>query len=237
MISIPLVFSQPYPCSYLENEIARPVFVHPAFGMTIEHYSELIQQGFRRSGDEVYAPRCWNCSACIPVRLLVSNFVPNRSQKRCLKKNKHTQVEVKSPEFSQEQYHTYLRYQKARHVDGSMANSSADEYMGFLSSSWCDTVLVEFSVDGKIAAIAVVDRLENALSAVYTFFDPDFNEYGLGVYAVLWQIDWAKHLQKEYLYLGFWIKDCKKMSYKNKYQPLQVFLNHQWQSYENSFLL
>ena len=228
MISIPLFLTEKHPCSYLDDEVAQPAFVHPLFDMTAAIYSELIKQGYRRSGDEVYSPHCPNCTACIPVRLRVLDFIPNRSQKRCLQKNSSTQVVIKPPEFEQKHYEMYLRYQAARHREGSMSDSSPEDYLHFLKSSWCDTCFVEFLIDGELAAIAVVDRLDDALSAVYTFFEPKFSGYGLGVYAVLWQIEWAKQLQKEFLYLGFWIKRCKKMSYKSDYQPLQVFRDKQW---------
>lgn len=113
-----------------------------------------------------------------------------------------------------------------------MANSGKREYIDFLKSTWCDTRFVEFSIEGELAAIAVVDDLGDALSAVYTFFDPKFSAYGLGVYAVLWQIEWAKTLHKEFLYLGFWIKQCRKMSYKSDYRPLQIFKDKEWIGYD-----
>ncbi len=228
MISIPLFLTDKHPCSYLDDEVAQPAFVHPLFDMTSGIYSELIKQGYRRSGDEVYSPHCPNCSACIPARLQVADFIPSRSQKRCLSKNSHTLVVDKPAEFDKSHYGMYLRYQAARHGDGSMAQSSPNDYLSFLKSTWCDTHFVEFLIAGELAAIAVVDHLDNALSAVYTFFDPKFSEYSLGVNAVLWQIEWAKQLQKEFLYLGFWIKRCKKMSYKSDYQPLQIFKDKQW---------
>jgi leucyl-tRNA---protein transferase len=234
MISIPLFLSEKHPCSYLDGEEAQPAFVHPLFEMTTGIYSELIKQGYRRSGDEVYSPHCPDCSACIPARLRVSDFTPNRSQQRCLRKNSNTQVSIKPPEFDKTHYEMYLRYQNARHQDGSMAHSSKNDYLHFLKSAWCDTSFVEFSVNGELAAIAVVDRMENALSAVYTFFEPKFSGYSLGVYAVLWQIGWARQLGKEYLYLGFWIKQCKKMSYKSDYQPLQIFKDKQWVSFDSN---
>jgi leucyl-tRNA---protein transferase len=228
MISIPLFLTEKHPCSYLGDEEAQPAFVHPLFDMTTGVYSELIAQGFRRSGDEVYSPHCPNCSACIPVRLRASEFTPNRSQRRCLQKNINTQVVIKPAEFDQGHFDLYRRYQAARHREGSMFDSSQEDYVRFLKSSWCDTHFVEFLINDELAAIAVVDLLNNALSAVYTFFEPKFSSYGLGVYAVLWQIEQAKRLQKEFLYLGFWIKRCKKMSYKSEYQPLQIFKNKQW---------
>jgi leucyl-tRNA---protein transferase len=230
MISIPLFLSEQHPCSYLDDEYAQPAFVHPAFDMTTAIYSELIQRGYRRSGDEVYSPHCPDCSACIPVRLKVSDFIPNRRQKRCLRKNTSTVVVVKPPEFDKTHYELYLRYQAARHPDGSMAHSSHSDYLNFLKSSWCDTSFAEFFINGELAAIAVIDLLDNALSAVYTFFEPKFSDNSPGVFAVLWQIEWAKQMEKEFLYLGFWIKRCKKMSYKSEYQPLQILKDKEWLS-------
>jgi arginyl-tRNA--protein-N-Asp/Glu arginylyltransferase len=227
-ISIPLFLTQEYDCSYLDGEQAQSAFVHPTFQLTTPVYSQLIEQGFRRSGNQVYVPKCLQCSACIPARLAVNEFKTNRNQKRCLKKNSQTQVIVKPPVFERQHYDMYIRYQNMRHGDGSMAHSSPDEYLAFLGSSWCDTRFVEFSINNELAGIAVVDYLDNALSAVYTFFDPELSSYSLGVYAVLWQIEQAKRQQLEYLYLGFWIKNCKKMSYKSEYQPLQLFINNCW---------
>jgi leucyl-tRNA---protein transferase len=228
VISIPLFLTEKHPCSYLDGEYAQPAFVHPVFTMTTAIYSELIKQGFRRSGDEVYSPHCPDCTACIPSRLRVQEFLPSRSQKRCWQKNSNIKAVVKPPEFDKAHFDMFLRYQKTRHQQGSMAKSSKGDYIHFLKSNWCDTNFVEFLIDDELAAVAVVDQLDNALSAVYTFFDPKFSDYGLGVYAVLWQVEWAKQLQKEFLYLGFWIKQCKKMSYKSNYQPLQTLKDKQW---------
>lgn len=230
MISVPLFLTEKHPCSYLDGEIAQPAFVHPLFNMNANVYSGLIQQGFRRSGDEVYAPQCPNCSACIPVRIKVADFVPNRSQKRCLRKNVQTQAVVRPAEFDNTHYEMYLRYQISRHQGGLMAKSSAQDYLDFLKSAWCETFFVEFFIEGELAAVATVDEVDHGLSAVYTFYEPKFLAHSLGVYAVLWQIERAKLMGKEFLYLGYWIKECKKMSYKSDYQPLQAFRNKQWKT-------
>jgi arginine-tRNA-protein transferase len=228
MISIPLILIPPHACSYLDDQQSQSVFVHPNYPLTTSIYTQLIAQGFRRSGDEVYTPHCSNCAACIPTRLAVHDFKPDRSQQRCWRKNSHTTAIIKPAVFEQAHYELYLRYQKIRHTGGNMADSSPDEYIDFLSSSWGNTVFVEFSINNELAGVAIVDQLDNALSAVYTFFDPKFSSYSLGVYAVLWQIDYAKRQHKNFLYLGFWIQACQKMAYKSHYQPLQLFRNKQW---------
>ncbi|MDD5319777.1 MAG: arginyltransferase [Methylococcales bacterium] len=228
MVSIPLFLAQEHPCSYLEGECAQSVIVYPSYPLTTAHYAQLITQGFRRSGNEVYAPHCPHCSACIPARLAVARFKPNRSQKRCISKNINTRVIVKPAVFEQAHYDMYLRYQIDRHTGGSMAHSSPEDYINFLSSSWCNTKFVEFLINNELAGVAVIDQLENALSAVYTFFEPKFARASLGAYAILWQIEQAKLQKLDFLYLGFWIKACKKMAYKSVYQPLQLLIDNQW---------
>jgi arginyl-tRNA--protein-N-Asp/Glu arginylyltransferase len=228
MISIPLILTQDHPCSYLEGERAQSLFVHPACRLTSALYGQLLALGFRRSGDEVYAPCCGKCSACIPARVPVDEFKPDRSQKRCLKRNRNTRVIIKPAIFEQAHYEMYLRYQNFKHEGGAMTESSPYEYLNFLGSSWCNTCFAEFSIGNELSAVAVIDQFDQSWSAVYTFFEPKFYEYSPGMYAVLWQIEQARRLQKKYLYLGFWIKNCRKMAYKSVYQPLQLYVGQQW---------
>ncbi|MFI3136954.1 MAG: arginyltransferase [Methylococcaceae bacterium] len=228
MISIPLFSTQQHSCSYLPNKMAQSAFVHPSVQMCTAIYAQLIAKGFRRSGDDVYIPICSACSACIPVRVPIAEFKPNRNQRRCLSKNSHTEAIIKPAIFEQQHYDLYLRYQKSKHPDGDMQYTSAEDYTRFLSSTWCDTYFIEFTITGQLVAVSVIDRFDDALSAVYTFFDPDFSHYSLGVYAVLWQLNTAKHLNLEWLYLGYWITDCQKMNYKNQYQPLEMYRDEQW---------
>jgi len=228
MISIPLLLSNEHLCSYLDGELARSLFVNPALPLSPALYAELLAKGFRRSGDNAYRPHCLQCQACIPIRLDVNKFKPNRSQQRCQKKNCGTNAIIKPAVFEQAHYDLYLRYQKTRHGDGEMANSSPDDYLSFLSSSWCDTRFVEFSINGELTGVAVVDQFENALSAVYTFFEPKFSNYGLGVYAVLWQIAHAQSTGRQFLYLGYWIQDSQKMAYKQQFNVQEMLVDGEW---------
>lgn len=234
MSSVPLLLTPPHPCSYLDDKDAQSAFVGANCTLTTRLYSKLIAHGFRRSGDEVYSPHCANCSQCVASRILVAEFKPNRNQKRCAKKNQQTTTIIKPAVFEQKHYELYMRYQQHKHPDSDMANSTHDDYIRFLGSSWCNTRFVEFHIEGQLAAVAVIDFLDNALSAVYTFFDPDMLANSLGVYAVLWQIEQAEQLGLDYVYLGYWIADCQKMAYKNQYQPLQGFINRSWQMVDKS---
>ncbi len=229
MISIPLLLSEDHQCSYLSGETAKTAFVHPAFPVDNKLYSRLIEQGYRRSGDEVYAPFCKNCQKCISVRIPVNDFIPNRRQRRCRKKNQHTQAFIRPAGFQQNHYALYVKYQQSRHHGGLMAESTPEEYINFLRADWSTTMFVEFYIEQTLIAVAVVDVLENGLSAVYTFFDPDFSHFSPGMYGILWQLEHARSAALDYLYLGYWIEECQKMSYKNQYQPLFGFFDHQWQ--------
>jgi len=228
MISVPLWLTAEHACSYLDDKQAQSAVVDPDFRLDTKLYSGLIEQGFRRSGDQVYIPYCQGCQACVPTRVPVAEFRPDRKQKRCAKRNEQTRVNIKPAEFDPRHFDLYRRYQAARHDKGEAGVISPQEYMQFLGSSWCDTWFVEFSIQEKLAAVAVVDVLDHALSAVYTFFEPEFADRSPGVFAVLWQIEQARKLNLDYVYLGFWIKDCRKMSYKNQYQPLFGLTGQQW---------
>jgi len=229
IMSIPLWLTQESACSYLDGKRSKSVVVHPDFAMDTQVYSRLIEQGFRRSGDQVYKPHCSKCAACVPTRIPVTKFIPNRQQRRCLRRNQHTQIIIKSAEFNERHFELYRKYQTARHGKDRESALTREDYLQFLGSTWCDTWFVEFFVQDQLAAVAVVDELDHALSAVYTFFDPDLSEYSLGVFAVLWQIEAARQHQLDFVYLGFWIADCRKMRYKIQYQPLQGWIAGQWQ--------
>jgi leucyl-tRNA---protein transferase len=232
MTSVPLLLTTPHACGYIDGLQSQTLFVHPRYELDNATYSQLIQRGFRRSGGDVYTPHCPNCTACVPTRLAVQQFQPNRSQQRCWKRNRQTTAVIKSAVFDSAHYQLYLHYQQSRHTGGDMAHSSPDDYLGFLTSAWSDTAFVEFFIANELAGVAVVDSVDNALSAVYTFFDPKFSHYSLGVYAVLWQIELAKQQHKEFLYLGYWIAECRKMAYKRNYQPLQILHNQHWHTLE-----
>lgn len=232
MISIPLFVTETQPCNYLDKKNSQSAFVHPSFSLNTATYSQLIAQGFRRSGNEVYTPHCSTCTQCIATRLIANQFIANRNQKRCIKKNQQTTVIIKPAQFEQAHYDMYMRYQTDRHGNGGMADSTKEDYINFLSSRWCNTLFVEFSINKELASVAIVDLLENGLSAVYTFFEPKFAQYSLGNYAVLWQIQHALEMDLEFVYMGFWIKNCRKMSYKTQYQPMQGFIENQWTTLE-----
>lgn len=218
----------PHACGYLPGRLASNAVVDPELRMEPWLYTRLAEIGFRRSGPRVYRPACPGCQACIPLRLPVAGFRPNRSQRRIRQRNRDLEVIERPAGFDAEHFGLYCRYLKARHADSDMETMREEEYLAFLTCSGIETRFIDFRLNGRCAAVAVVDVLTNALSAVYTFFDPALARRGPGVNAILEEIDIARRLGKDWLYLGYWIGDCRKMRYKNAYRPCEVFVDGRW---------
>ena len=220
----------PYACSYLPGRLARSQVAAPAGLVDTVVYSELVRLGFRRSGQHVYRPRCDACRACTPVRVAVDDFRPSRSQRRCQARNADLSMRLKPLVFDEAHYRLYRRYQAARHAGGGMDQDDREQFRGFLLQSRVDSALAEFTLDGAVVMVALMDRLMDGLSAVYTFFDPDLPRRGLGTFGVLTEVRLAREMGLPYLYLGYWIEAVGKMAYKRVYQPLEALIDGQWQT-------
>lgn len=216
-------------CGYLPDRQASNVFIDPRQEIDAGIFSFLSSYGFRRSGSHVYKPRCAECQACQPLRVIVNEFVPSKSQRRCLNRNQDLQAFLLTDIRNDEYYSLYEKYISARHADGEMYPPTRQQFEDFLSSEWGATRYVCFrDPDDKLVSVAVVDCLHNGLSAMYSFFDPDQDKRSLGVFNILYQILWAKDQDLAYLYLGYLIDGCDKMNYKNKYKPYQLLKGDHW---------
>ena len=195
-----------------------------------EVYSALVRRGVRRSGAFTYRPHCDDCNACVPVRLPVNELQLNRMQRRAMKKHADLTVRELPLAFFSEHYALYTRYQNARHAGGGMDEDSHEQYAQFLLQSRVDTRLIEFSENGVIRMVSLIDILDDGLSSVYTFYDPDVPEASYGTYNILWQARQCRALDLPYLYLGYWIASSRKMAYKTRFRPIEGLLDGRWQT-------
>lgn len=220
-------------CSYLDDKQAITLFADPLAVVDKDLYSELSAVGFRRSGTHIYRPYCQSCSACIPVRLPVGKFALKRRHKRVLKSNSGIRSHRVEPLMTEEYFELYDRYITLRHHDGDMFPASRDQFESFLVDGRSEAIFYEFREAGELLAVAVADELNDGLSAIYTFFEPELQQRALGVYAILCLIEETKKLNLEHLYLGYWIKECQKMNYKMDYKPIELYVNNAWVSIDS----
>ncbi|MDO6462274.1 arginyltransferase [Granulosicoccaceae sp. 1_MG-2023] len=212
------------PCSYLPGRQASSVYANPDEPLDADLYDLLLHQGFRRSGELIYRPDCKDCDACIPVRLRIADFTPARRHKRTLARNADISLSVARPQLTEEYFTLYSRYLQAQHPGGGMDEHDEQAFRDFLVTDSLESRFVELRDAGQqLLAVAVTDVVSDGLSCVYTFYDPAQNKRSPGVLAILQQIELARAAGLPYLYLGYWISDCRKMAYKKDYQPLEYF--------------
>lgn len=220
--------TQEFDCSYLPNRQEQLLVILDPSCYSTDKFESLLGLGFRRSGNQIYRPHCPICSACNSVRVLAQDFIPSKSQKRKLNKAKN-QFEVKySTQERPEYYPLYSKYITMRHQGGSMYPPEKEQFQSFLLCSWLKITFIELWHQDTLAAVAVTDCMNSSISAIYTFFDPDFEHYSLGSVMILEQLKFAKEQNKQYVYLGYQIDECDKMKYKTQFLPAQKQLNDEW---------
>ena len=224
----------PAPCPYLDGKVERKVFTHLIGPEGRELNNTLSNLGFRRSQNIVYRPACDGCAACTSVRVVVEEFDLTRSFKRVLARNRDLGAHVLPAVATLEQYEVFRGYLDARHGDGGMADMTPFDYAQMIETGTTDTHLIEYRArsvkddPGPLVAVALVDRLRDGLSMIYSFYDVDEGQRGLGTYMVLDHIRRAFEAGLPHVYLGYWVEDSPKMGYKARFKPQEHLIGDNW---------
>ena len=226
----------PQPCPYLDGRSERKLFT-ALQGENAERLNDaLSKQGFRRSQNVLYRPTCTECSACLSARIRVADFVPNKSQRRALRRNSHLRRDATSPWATEDQYALFRRYLDSRHADGGMADMDIFEFAAMIEETPVKSRIVEYSappgpgeLHRRLMAVCLTDVLDDGLSMVYSFYDPDQRGDSLGTYIILDHVEIARKAGLPYVYLGYWVPGSRKMGYKAGFGALDIYKNGRWQ--------
>lgn len=229
------------PCPYLEGKLERKVFTHLLDVDANTINSMLTGAGFRRSQTIAYKPACDGCSACVSVRIPVDTFQPSTSQRRIIKKNIDLERVPREPMATEPQFELLHTYLQDRHANGGMSDMDEDDFSAMVEETTVDTIIFEYWKKSdpadetqeplgrqKLIGASVTDVIDDGLSMVYSFFDPSESARSLGSYMILDHVKKAREMGLPYVYLGYWIDDCRKMAYKAKYQPLEALTMDGW---------
>lgn len=221
----------PSPCPYLPDRMERKIFTQldPLDGPHLNNY--LTHAGFRRSQNVIYRPACETCRECRSLRIDVQRFQTNKSFKRTIKRNADLSIETKYSAATDEQFDLLKRYLHNRHTGGGMTSMDFERYEMMVEECASETEITEFrNQDGTLIAAMLVDHLSDGMSLVYSFFDPEESHRSLGNFMILTHIKLCLQLGMQYLYLGYWVPDSPKMSYKARFQPAETLTHAGWKS-------
>ncbi|MGE3181825.1 MAG: arginyltransferase [Phycisphaerae bacterium] len=215
-LSLPLLRGEDHPCAYLPDRTASALYWLGG-AVSGASYQQLMDLGFRRSGDVIYRPSCRGCRSCVALRVPVDAFLPTRSQRRALRRNADIRLEVGAPRLDEQRFALFQRYLQSQH-DGEMIQTR-DGYEQFLVRGFADTLEMAYWLEGRLVSVGIVDPTPKSLSSVYFYFDPEMRSRSLGVYSVLKEIEFCRQHALPYWYAGFYVADCRKMAYKRQFGP------------------
>jgi arginine-tRNA-protein transferase len=219
----------PLPCPYVAGRTERKVVTEITGPDADQLHDRLSRAGFRRSHNIAYAPVCPSCQACVPIRIPVMRFQPDRTLKRIARANALVEAFEVPARATAEQFQLFQRYQRQRHTDGDMATMSFYDYRAMVEDTPIETLVVEFrDPDDRLVGACLADRLGDGLSAVYSYFAPGLEKRSLGTFTILWLIARARALELPYVYLGYWVPESRKMAYKARFRPSEVLAGGAW---------
>lgn len=224
--------TNPAPCPYLDGKEERKVFTNLAVDDAEALHDALSHGGFRRSQSIAYRPACTACSSCRATRIPVADFVPSKRWRRVLRKNDDFVRTPRHPTATREQFRLLKRYLDGRHAKGGMASMDLRDFVSMIEGSPVPSVIFEYRLgdeeDAPLIAAALVDVLKDGLSMVYSFFEPEYANRGIGNFLILDHIEYARELNLPYVYMGYWVEDSPKMGYKADFRPLEVLYGDEW---------
>ncbi len=221
----------PLPCPYIAGRTERKVVTELTGGDAETLHNRLSRAGFRRSHNIAYAPVCPQCSSCIPIRIPVATFQPDRTLRKLARANAQVRAAEMPSRATAEEFALFQRYQQARHGSGDMATMSFYDYRAMVEDTPIETCLVEFrDPDGALIGVCLTDCLGDGLSAVYSFFAPGLERRSLGTYTILWLLERARERGLPYVYLGYWVPESSKMAYKARFKPSEILAGGAWRT-------
>ena len=227
--------TEPMPCPYIDGLMERKLFTHMTGDKADEINNNLTHAGFRRSQTIAYRPACDECAACRSVRVRVEDFTASKNLRRIVNRNQDLRVQVQPPQSTREQYELLHRYLDHRHSEGGMADMTPQDYMTMVEETAVSTRMIEYRTpDNQLVACLLRDTMYDGYSMVYSFFDPDLPARSLGSYIILQQIQDAQDNALAYIYLGYLIESCTKMSYKKRFKPLEILGKDGWEAYQDA---
>ena len=221
----------PQPCPYLPGRMERKLFTALQGDSAEKLNDSLSKQGFRRSQNVLYRPSCSDCSACLSARIDVRRFQPSKSQRRALKRNANLVRRASSPWATEEQFSLFRRYLDTRHADGGMADMDIFEFAAMIEETPIRSRVVEYSdiASGDLKAVCLTDVLDDGVSMVYSFYEPELARQSLGTWMILDHVEIAREAGLPYVYLGYWVPGSPKMGYKANFSALEVYKDGRWQ--------
>jgi leucyl-tRNA---protein transferase len=224
--------TSPVACPYVPGRAERKLVVELVGGGSALFYDELSRAGFRRSHRFAYRPACRGCSSCVPVRIAVHDFIHTRSTRRIRNTNCDISGRLVAARATPEQFRLFCAYQRSRHSDSDMASMTYSEYRGMIEDTPVRSAIAEFrDASGKLVAASLIDLLDDGVSAVYSFYDPQLPKRSLGTWSILWLVDHCQRQGQPYVYLGYWIADSPKMAYKARFPALEHLTAGTWTAF------
>jgi arginine-tRNA-protein transferase len=221
--------TSPIACPYISGRAERKLIVEIDGGGAALAYDDLSRAGFRRSHHFAYRPACRGCTACVPVRIAVARYCDTGWTRRIRNANRDLSAELTPARATPEQFRLFLAYQRIRHGDSEMASMNYRDYRGMVEDTPVRTQIAEFrDAAGELAAASLIDRLDDGISAVYSFFDPGRPRRSLGSWSILWLVDECRREGEAFVYLGYWIAESPKMAYKARFPALEHLTAAGW---------